>query len=129
VEIAFSFLDFGSLGLLVGIYQPLEVVFLKLAYIRMVLLLSNLDALIPSVEFLIHSHCLFHFIILKEDSLCTVELLIKNCEFGLNSKVFKTLLRDKLVDLSKIVGLSNVSESGIASFGNIKVLLLQGKLG
>ena len=108
-----------SLGLLVSIYQPLEVVFLELAYIRMVLLLSNLDALIPSVEFLVHCHCLFHFIILKKDSLCTMELLVKNCEFGLDSEVFKTLLRNKLVDLSKIVGLGNVSESGIASFGNI----------
>jgi hypothetical protein len=53
-----------------------------------------------------------------------VELFIKNCEFGLDSEVFKSLLRNKLVDLSEIVGLSNVSESGIASFGNIKVLLL-----
>jgi len=48
-----------------------------------------------------------------------MELLVKNCEFGLDSEVFKTLLRNKLVDLSKIVGLGNVSESGIASFGNI----------
>jgi hypothetical protein len=58
-----------------------------------------------------------------------MELLVKNCEFGLNSEVFKTLLRNKLVDLSEVVGLSDVSESGIASFGNIEVLLLQGKLG
>jgi hypothetical protein len=48
-----------------------------------------------------------------------MELLIKNCKFGLDSEVFKTFLRDKLVDLSKIVGLCNVSESGIASLGNI----------
>ena len=56
-------------------------------------------------------------------------MLVKNCVFGLNSEVFKTLLRNKLVDLSEVVGLSDVSESGIASFGNIEVLLLQGKLG
>jgi hypothetical protein len=129
VEVAFSFLDFGSLGLLVGIYQPLEVVFLELTYIRMVLLLSNLDALIPSVELLVHSHGLLHFIILKKDSLGTMELLVKNSEFGLDSEVFKALLRNKLVDLSEVVGLRDVSESGIASFGNIQVLLLQGKLG
>jgi hypothetical protein len=58
-----------------------------------------------------------------------MELLVKNSEFGLDSEVFKALLRNKLVDLSEVVGLRDVSESGIASFGNIQVLLLQGKLG
>jgi hypothetical protein len=57
-----------------------------------------------------------------------MELLVEYCEFGLHSEVFKALLRDKLVDLPEVVGLSDVSESGIASFGNIQVLLLQGKL-
>jgi hypothetical protein len=53
-----------------------------------------------------------------------MELFIQNSEFSLNSKVLDTLSGDKLIDLSKVLSLGNVTQSSIASLSNIKVLLL-----
>jgi hypothetical protein len=119
VEVTLALFDFGSLSLLVGINKPLEIVFLEFSYIRMILLFSNLDALIPSVELLIHCHSFFNFIILKENSFSAMELLVKDGKLGLNSKVLKTFLSYQFVDLSQIISLGNVSKSSIASFSNI----------
>jgi len=49
VVVTFSLFDFSSLGFLVGLNQPLEVVLLEFSHIWVVLFLSNLDALIPPV--------------------------------------------------------------------------------
>lgn len=126
VEVGLTFLDFGSLSLLVGVNQPLEIVFLELTDIRVILLLSDLDGLIPSVELLVHSHSLFNLIVLEEDCLSSVELLVEHGKLGLHSEVLKALSANQLVDLSKVIGLSDVTEGSIASLSNIKVLLLHG---
>ena len=49
VVVALSLLDLGSLGLLIGLKKPLEIVLLELLDVRVVLLLGDLDTLIPSV--------------------------------------------------------------------------------
>ena len=49
MEVTFAFLDLSSFGLLISIDQPLEVVLFELSNIRVILFLSNLDALIPPV--------------------------------------------------------------------------------
>ncbi len=41
-------------------------------------LLSDLDALVPTMEFLVHSHSFLDFVILDEDCLGLVELLVKH---------------------------------------------------
>ena len=65
VEITFTFFNLSSLGFLICVDKPLEIVFFKLTNIRVVLFFSNLNALIPPVKLLIHGHGLFDFIILK----------------------------------------------------------------
>jgi hypothetical protein len=109
MKVTFSLLDLGSLSLLVGVNEPLEVVFLELPHVGVVLLLSNLDALVPPVQFLVHCHGLLHFVILKEDCLGAVELLIEDCQLGLDSEILKAFLGYQLVDLTQIVSLSNVT--------------------
>ena len=64
MEITFPFFDLSCLSFLVSINEPLEVVLFKLSDIRMIFLLSNLDALIPSMQFLVHGHCFFDLIVL-----------------------------------------------------------------
>jgi hypothetical protein len=95
----------------------------------MVLLFSDLDALVPSVELLVHSHCLFDFVVLDQNCFGFTELFVQNGEFGLNSEVVNSFLSDELVDLSKIVSFRDVSKSSIASLSNIKILLLKSHLG
>jgi hypothetical protein len=56
----------------------LEVVLFELTDIRVILLLSNLDTLVPSVEFLIHCHRFLNFIVLNENGLGLVELFIED---------------------------------------------------
>ena len=129
VEVSFTFLDLSCLGLLIGINQPLEVVLLELTNIWMILLLSDLDTLVPSVKFLIHSHRLFDLVVLKKNGFSTVELLVKYCELRLNSEVLETLRCNQLVDLSQIVSLGNVTKGSIASLGNVEVLLLNCQFG
>ena len=50
MEVALSLLDLGGFGLLVGVNEPLEVVLLELSHVGVVLLLSDLDALVPPVQ-------------------------------------------------------------------------------
>jgi len=76
VEITFTFFNLSSLGFLICVDKPLEIVFFKLTNIRVVLFFSNFDALIPSVELLIHAHSFLNFIILEKYCFCTMELLI-----------------------------------------------------
>jgi hypothetical protein len=109
VEVTLSLLDLGSLSLLVGVNEPLEVVFLELPHIGVVLLLSNLDALVPPVQFLVHCHGLLHFVILKEDCLGAVELLVQDCQLSLDSEVLKAFLGYQFVNLTQIVSFSNVT--------------------
>jgi len=129
VVVTFSFFDLSSLGLLVCLEKPLEIVFFEFSDIWVVLLLGDFDTLVPSMELLIHCHCLFNLIMLDEDRLSLVELLVKNCQFGLDSEVIDAFLGDKLVDLSKIVCLGDVSEGGVASLSNEEVLLLERHFG
>lgn len=105
VVIAFSFLDFSGLCLLVGLKKPLEVVLLELSDVRVILLLGNLDTLIPSVKLLIHGHGLLDLVVLNEDCLGLVELLVEDCELSLNSEVIDAFLSHELVDLPEVVGL------------------------
>jgi len=98
--VTFSLLDLCSLCLLVCLKKPLEVVFLELSDIWMIFLLSNLDALIPSMKLLVHGHGLFDLIVLNEDCLRLVELLVEDGKLGLNSEVVDALLGHQLVDLS-----------------------------
>ena len=126
--VTFSLLDLGCLSLLIGLKQPLEVVLFELSNIRMRLLLSDLDTLVPSVELLVHSHCLFNLIVLDQDSLSLVELLVKNCKFGLNSEVVDTLLGHDLVDLSEVAGFRDITKGSIAPLSNEEVLLLKSHL-
>lgn len=78
VEVAFSFFNLSSLSLLVGINEPLEVVLFELADIRVIFLFSDLNTLIPSVQLLIHSHGLFHLVVLEENCLGAMELLVEH---------------------------------------------------
>jgi len=105
VVIAFSFLDFSGLCLLVGLKKPLEVVLLELSDVRVILLLSNLDTLIPSVKLLIHGHGLLDLVVLDEDCLGLVELLVEDRELRLNSEVIDAFLSHQLVDLPEVVSL------------------------
>jgi hypothetical protein len=130
VEISLAFFHFCSFGFLVGVNEPLEVVFLEFTDIRMALFLSDFNGLIPTMKFLVHSHSFFNFIILEKDSFSTMELLIQNGELSLNSEIFNTSLSsNKLVNFSEIVCLSNISKSGIASLCHIEILLFNSKLG
>ena len=63
-------------------------------------LLSYLDAFIPTVKLLVHSHGLFDGVVLDQDCLSLVELLIQHCEFDLDSEVIRSLGRNKLVKLA-----------------------------
>ena len=92
----------------------------------MVLLLSDLDGLVPFVEFLVHGHGILNLIVLDEQGLSLVELLLQNGEFGLNSEVFDTILfgHAELVELSQVISLGDVTKSSKASLSNLQVLLL-----
>ena len=109
VVVTFSFFDFSSLGFLVGLNQPLEVVLLEFSHIWVVLFLCNLNAFIPPVQFLVHSHGFLHFIILQENSLSSVELLLQDCKLSLHSEVLSSLSCSQLVDLSQIVSLGYIA--------------------
>ena len=109
VIVTFSFFNLSSLSFLICLNQPLEVVLLEFSHIWVVLFLSNLDALIPSVKFLVHCHGFFNFIMLQENSLSSVELLLQNCKFSLNSEVISSLSCSQLVDLPQIVSLGHIS--------------------
>jgi hypothetical protein len=63
LPLSFSFLDLGGLGFLVCLQEPRVVVLLEFSDIRMRLLLSNFDRLIPLMKLLIHSHGILNFII------------------------------------------------------------------
>jgi hypothetical protein len=63
LPLALSFLDFGGFRLLVCLQEPRVVVLLEFSDIRMRLLLSNFDRLIPLMKLLIHSHGILNFII------------------------------------------------------------------
>jgi hypothetical protein len=76
VEISLPLFHFSSLGLLVSVNEPLEVVFFEFTNIWMTLFLSDFNGLIPTMKLLVHSHSFFNFIILKKDSFSTMELLI-----------------------------------------------------
>lgn len=94
----------------------------------MVLLLGNLDALVPAMQLLVHGHRLFDLIVLDEDSFGFVELLVEHGELGLHAEVVDALLGDKLVDLAQIVSLGDIAEGSIAALGYVEVLLFQGHL-
>lgn len=129
MEITLSFFNLSSLSLLVGINEPLEVVLLELADIWVILLFGDLDALIPSVQLLIHGHGLFYLVVLEENSLGAMELLVEHCQLGLHSEVLNAFLCDELVDLAQVVCFSDVTKSSVASLGNIEILLLDRQLG
>ena len=69
----------------------------------MVFLLRNLDALIPSMQLLIHSHGFFNFIMLNQDSFGFMELFIEYSKLCLDSEVVYSLLGNEFVDLSEII--------------------------
>lgn len=129
MEITLSFFNLGSLSLLVGINEPLEVVLLELADIWVILLFGDLDALIPSVQLLIHGHGLFNLVVLEENSLGAMELLVEHCQLCLHSEVLNAFLCDELVDLAQVVCFSDVTKRCVASLGNIEILLLDRQLG
>lgn len=88
--VCFALLNFSSFCLLIGLKKPLVIVLFELSDIRMILLFCYLDALIPSVQLLIHSHSFFDLIVLDEDSLSFMELLFKDSQLGLHSKVIES---------------------------------------
>lgn len=126
MEVAFPLLDLGSFGLLISINEPLEIILFELTHIWMILLLSNFDAFIPSVQLLVHSHRFFHFVVLQKDCFCSVELLVKHSQFCLHAEVLQALLGHQLVDLPQVVSLSDIPKGGITSFSYIEVLLFYG---
>ena len=81
------------------------------------------------MELLVHGHGLLDLIVLDEDCLSLVELLIEDCKLRLNSEVVDAFLGHQLVDLSEVVGLGDVSESGVAPLGDKQVLLFESHLG
>jgi hypothetical protein len=95
--VLFTFFYFSCLGFLVGLQQPLKVVFLKFTNILMFEFFCDFDALIPAVEFLIHSHGFLNFIILNEDCFSLMELLVEYRKLGLDSKVVDAILSDHFV--------------------------------
>jgi hypothetical protein len=95
----------------------------------MVLLLSNLDAFVPSMELLVHSHSFFHFIVLKENCFSSVELFVKNGKLCLDSEIVNAFTCYQFVYFPKVICLGNVSKGCIASFSNVEVLLFNCKLG
>mmetsp|Transcript_19212 Transcript_19212/g.26023 ORF Transcript_19212/g.26023 Transcript_19212/m.26023 type:complete len:287 (-) Transcript_19212:1348-2208(-) len=95
----------------------------------MLVLLSDLDALIPAMKLLVHSHGLLDLIVLNENSLCLMELLVEDGHLGLDAEVLGALRRDKLVQLAEIVGLGDVTEGGVAALSHVEVVLLHGELG
>ena len=74
--VSLTFFDFSSLCFLVCLEKPLEVVIFELSHVLVLELLSNLDAFVPSVELLVHSHGLLDLVILDEDSFGLVELFL-----------------------------------------------------
>ena len=94
----------------------------------MVLLLRYLDALIPPMQLLVHRHGLFDLVVLEEDGLRAVELFVEDGELGLHAEVVDAFDGDELVDLAEVVGLRHVAEGGVATFGDVEVLLLDGEL-
>jgi len=69
----------------------------------MVLLFGNFNTLVPSVQFLVHGHSLFDFIMLNENSFGFMELFIEDGQFGLDPEVVDAFLSHQLVDLAKVV--------------------------
>ena len=124
VVVSFSLLDFSSLGLLICLEQPLEVVLLEFSDIRMVFLFGYLDRLVPSVKLLVHGHGFLDLIMLNENGLSLMELLVQDSKLCLDSEVVNSFLSDELVDLSEVVSLGDVSKSSIASLSYVEVLLL-----
>lgn len=66
-------------------------------------LLRDLDAFVPAVELLIHSHSLFDGIVLDQDGLSLVELFIQHGELDLNAEVINSLSCYQFIKLSKVV--------------------------
>lgn len=58
-----------------------------------------------------------------------MELLVKDGQFGLNSEVFQAFRRNQLVKLPQIVGFGHVSQSSVASFSHVEIILLHGQFG
>ena len=107
--VSFAFFDLGSLCLLVGLEEPLEVVVLELADVLVLEFFSDLDGFVPAVKLLVHRHSLFDFIMLNKNSLSLVELLIKNGKLRLNAEVVNAFSGDQLVQLAKVLGPGHVS--------------------
>lgn len=128
VEVALLLLDLSSLGLLAGLEEPAEVVILELNDILMLVLLGNLDTLVPAVKLLVHGHSLFDLVMLDQDSLSLVELLVEDSHLGLDTEVVGALSCHKLVQLAQVVSLSNVTKSSVAALSDIEVVLLHSEL-
>lgn len=85
----------------------------------MLVLLCDLDALIPSVQLLVHGHGFFDLVVLDQDCLSLVELLVEDGHLGLDTEVLGALSGDQLVQLAEIVSLSDITESCIASLCHV----------
>lgn len=95
--VTFAFFDLGSLGLLVGFEEPLEIVVFELADVLVLELFGNLDGFVPAVKLLVHGHSLFDFIMLNQNGLSLVELLIENGKLCLHTEVVNAFSSDQLV--------------------------------
>ncbi len=65
------------------------------------------------MELLVHLHSLLHFVVVKEDLFCSLELLIENSQTSLYLVVLDTLLpvllTDEFIDLTQVGSPRHVS--------------------
>lgn len=76
------------------------------------------------MELLVHCHSFLYLIILKKNGLSTMELFVKDSQFGLDSEVIDAFSCNQFVYLSEVISLGYISKGSIAPLCNIEVLLL-----
>ena len=85
----------------------------------MLVAFSDLDRFVPSVEALVHHHCLFNFVVLNKDVLGQSEVLVQDSQFSFNLETVGTFNSNHFVELAKVLSTSHVSKSCVTSLGNI----------
>ena len=129
MEVALLLLDLSGLGFLTCLKKPAKVVLLELDHILMLVLLSDLNALVPAMELLVHSHGFLNLVMLDQDGFSLMELLVEHSHFGLNTEVVRAFCCNKFVELAKVVSLCNITEGSVTSLSNVEIVLLHGEFG
>jgi hypothetical protein len=103
----------------------------------MFFLLSNLNALIPFVQLLIHFHGLFYLVVLQKNRLSSMELFLEHCELSLHLVEGNTIiptglllvLLDNAHNPSKVSCFGYIAQSSVTVLSHRDVLSLNSYLG